>query len=172
MQNGRIFPGVHIIGAAISGPRIADTNFTDTGIFLIFSLSTPPLFRQYSTPKPSLPGTLELLFLVEEAEPAGAGFWGGWGGERRGGGRGGEGGEEGERRGGGRGGGEEGRGERRGGGRGGRGERRGGGEEGRGESAKGLASEHLSTRLSSLLSTPDTSAPSSTILGRQHKNYS
>ena len=28
------FPGVHKIGAAISGPRIADTNFTDTRIFL------------------------------------------------------------------------------------------------------------------------------------------
>ena len=26
--------GVHKIGAAISGPRIADTNFTDTRIFL------------------------------------------------------------------------------------------------------------------------------------------
>ena len=32
---GRIFPGVHKIGAPISGPRIADTNFTDTGILLI-----------------------------------------------------------------------------------------------------------------------------------------
>ena len=29
------FPGVHKIGAPISGPRIADTNFTDTRIFLI-----------------------------------------------------------------------------------------------------------------------------------------
>ena len=28
------FPGVHKIGAAISGPRITDTNFTDTRIFL------------------------------------------------------------------------------------------------------------------------------------------
>ena len=27
------FPGVHKIGAPISGPRIADTNFTDTRIF-------------------------------------------------------------------------------------------------------------------------------------------
>ena len=34
LQNGRIFPGVHKIGAAISGPRIADKNFTDTRIFL------------------------------------------------------------------------------------------------------------------------------------------
>ena len=34
LQNGRIFPGVHKIGAAISGPRIADTNFMDTRIFL------------------------------------------------------------------------------------------------------------------------------------------
>ena len=35
LQNGRIFPGAHI-GAAISGPRIADKNFTDTRIFLKF----------------------------------------------------------------------------------------------------------------------------------------
>ena len=35
LQKERIFPGVHKIGAAISGPRIADTNFTDTGIFLM-----------------------------------------------------------------------------------------------------------------------------------------
>ena len=34
LQNGRIFPGVHKIGATISGPRIADKNFTDTRIFL------------------------------------------------------------------------------------------------------------------------------------------
>ena len=33
-QKERIFPGVHKIGAPISGPRIADTNFTDTRIFL------------------------------------------------------------------------------------------------------------------------------------------
>ena len=33
-QNGRIFPGVHKIGAAISGPRIADKKFCDTRIFL------------------------------------------------------------------------------------------------------------------------------------------
>ena len=30
LHKERIFPGVHKIGAAISGPRIADTNFTDT----------------------------------------------------------------------------------------------------------------------------------------------
>ena len=34
LQKERIFPGVHQIGALISGPRIADTNFTDTRIFL------------------------------------------------------------------------------------------------------------------------------------------
>ena len=33
-RKNALFPGVHKIGAAISGPRIADTNFTDTGIFL------------------------------------------------------------------------------------------------------------------------------------------
>ena len=36
LQNGRIFPGTHKIGAATSGPRIADKNFTDTMIFVIF----------------------------------------------------------------------------------------------------------------------------------------
>ena len=36
LQNGRIFPGVHKIDAPVSGPRIADTNFTDTRIFLKF----------------------------------------------------------------------------------------------------------------------------------------
>ena len=35
LQKEHIFPGVHKIGAPISGPRIADTNFTDTRIFLI-----------------------------------------------------------------------------------------------------------------------------------------
>ena len=34
LPNGRIFPGAHKIGAAISGPRIADKHFTDTRIFL------------------------------------------------------------------------------------------------------------------------------------------
>ena len=34
LQNGRIFPGVHKIGAAIPAPEIADKNFTDTRIFL------------------------------------------------------------------------------------------------------------------------------------------
>ena len=34
LQKERIFPGVHKIGAPITGPRIADTNFTDTRIFL------------------------------------------------------------------------------------------------------------------------------------------
>ena len=37
LQKERIFPGVHKIGAAISGPRIAETNFTDTErIFLSY----------------------------------------------------------------------------------------------------------------------------------------
>ena len=34
LQKERIFPGAHKIGAAISGPRIADTNFTDARIYL------------------------------------------------------------------------------------------------------------------------------------------
>ena len=33
-RKNAIFPRAHKIGAAISGPRIADTNFTDTRIFL------------------------------------------------------------------------------------------------------------------------------------------
>ena len=33
-RKNAFFPGVHKSGAAISGPRIADTNFTDTRIFL------------------------------------------------------------------------------------------------------------------------------------------
>ena len=32
-RKNAFFPGVHKIGAPISGPRIADTNFTDTRIF-------------------------------------------------------------------------------------------------------------------------------------------
>ena len=35
LQKERIFPGVHKIGAAISGPKLAGKNFTDTRIFLI-----------------------------------------------------------------------------------------------------------------------------------------
>ena len=35
-RKNAFFPGVHKIGAPISGPRIADTNFTDTRIFLTF----------------------------------------------------------------------------------------------------------------------------------------
>ena len=42
LQNGSIFPGAHKIGAAISGPRIADTNFTDTRVFLRI-LSAPKI---------------------------------------------------------------------------------------------------------------------------------
>ena len=44
LQQERIFPGVHKIGAVISGPRIADTNFTDTKrIFLILFSGLPTL---------------------------------------------------------------------------------------------------------------------------------
>ena len=41
LQNGHIFPGVHKIGATISGPRIADKNLTDTRIFLTISAIPP-----------------------------------------------------------------------------------------------------------------------------------
>ena len=37
LQKERIFPGAHKSGVAISGPRIADKNFTDTRIFLEMS---------------------------------------------------------------------------------------------------------------------------------------
>ena len=40
LQKERIFPGVHKIGAPISGPRIADTNFTDTRIFVTLVVYT------------------------------------------------------------------------------------------------------------------------------------
>ena len=43
LQKERIFPGVHKIGAALSGPRIADTNFTDTRIFLTKRRDSPCL---------------------------------------------------------------------------------------------------------------------------------
>ena len=51
LQKERIFPGVHKIGAAISGPRIADTNFTDTRIFLIFAstmITSTGFYRCYA----------------------------------------------------------------------------------------------------------------------------
>ena len=42
LQKECIFPGTHKIGAAISGPRIADKNFTDTRTFLrTFSPNLP-----------------------------------------------------------------------------------------------------------------------------------
>ena len=44
LQKERIFPRVHKIDAPISGPRIADKNFTDTRIFFFsLSLSLYPL---------------------------------------------------------------------------------------------------------------------------------
>ena len=46
LQKERIFPGAHKIGAAISGPRIADMNFTDTRIFLK-STPTPDTSEKY-----------------------------------------------------------------------------------------------------------------------------
>ena len=43
------FTGVHKIDAAISGPRIADTNFTDTRIFLTKITSRAEMSRNFST---------------------------------------------------------------------------------------------------------------------------
>ena len=51
-RKNAFFPGVHKIGAPISGPRIADTNFTDTRIFL------------NRHPTPILPENLFGLFLT------------------------------------------------------------------------------------------------------------
>ena len=48
-RKNAFFPGVHKIGAAISGPRIADTNFTDTGTFLI---CTKKVCVDFLAPKP------------------------------------------------------------------------------------------------------------------------
>ena len=45
-------------------------------LFSFFAFSAPPFPRQFSSPKSSLSGTSDLLFLVEERQPAGAGFWG------------------------------------------------------------------------------------------------
>ena len=47
LQKERIFPGVHKIGAPISGPRIADKHFTDTKrIFLNRCASKPAKKRE------------------------------------------------------------------------------------------------------------------------------
>ena len=50
--------------------------FFCASFFPFFALSAPPFPRQFSSPKSSLSGTSDLLFLVEKRQPAGAGFWG------------------------------------------------------------------------------------------------
>ena len=45
-RKNEFFPGVHKIGAAIAGPRIADTNFTDTRIFLKLATQNPPCYHR------------------------------------------------------------------------------------------------------------------------------
>ena len=45
LQKERIFPGAHKIGARISGPRIADTNSTDTRIFLKYLTAEVNYFK-------------------------------------------------------------------------------------------------------------------------------
>ena len=62
-RKNAFFPGVHKIGAAISGPRIADTNFTDTGIFLILFLLN---FCPCSRALPQYP----LRLMTEQAKQA------------------------------------------------------------------------------------------------------
>ena len=60
-RKNAFFPGVHKIGAAISGPRIADTNFTDTRIFLPYPEPFwKPIGRANSTR--GQPYTVQLFF--------------------------------------------------------------------------------------------------------------
>ena len=47
LQRERIFPGIHKIGAAISGPRIADKRFTDTRAFLKNDFLLAELSKQF-----------------------------------------------------------------------------------------------------------------------------
>ena len=47
LRKERIFPGVHKIDAPISGPRIADNNFTDTRIFLRRGKTWVVAFRRF-----------------------------------------------------------------------------------------------------------------------------
>ena len=55
------FPGVHKIGAAISGPRIADKNFTDTRIFLNIAIITVPVLNGCGT-KVQTPAHCDLIW--------------------------------------------------------------------------------------------------------------
>ena len=71
LQKERIFPGVHKIGAPISGPRIADTNFTDTTIFLKYRPNTGQPAPKYHTKGCSRssadsPGARTLVFAAFE----------------------------------------------------------------------------------------------------------
>ena len=50
--------------------------FFCASFFPFFTLSAPSFPRQFSSPKSSLSGTSDLLFLVEKRQPPGAGFWG------------------------------------------------------------------------------------------------
>ena len=54
----------------------AKPTFFCASFFPFFTLSAPPFPRQFSSPKSSLSGTSDLLFLVEKRQPPGAGFWG------------------------------------------------------------------------------------------------
>ena len=53
-----------------------NTFFFCASFFPFFTLSAPPFPRQFSSPKSSLSGTSDLLFLVEKRQPPGAGFRG------------------------------------------------------------------------------------------------
>ena len=60
LQKERILPGAHKIGAGISGPRIADTNFTDTRIFLILWSEIQNDIAEADADFIPVPGQLEL----------------------------------------------------------------------------------------------------------------
>ena len=74
LQKKRIFPGIHKIGAAFSGPRIADTNFTDTKkIFLIVTLLScdrSMILQESTGPSgPKSPQNIKSLLAVRKEVP-------------------------------------------------------------------------------------------------------
>ena len=72
-RKNAFFPGVHKIGAPISGPRIADTNFTDTKrIFSPFFVKNTP----FRWGRPSAP---QKATKVEQRQPRDDFRDGGWG---------------------------------------------------------------------------------------------
>ena len=73
----RMFPGVHKIGAPISGPRIADTISTDTGIFLIYEtqVRTQSCERIRDSSPSAVLGMAQRSIRGIHPEPVFAGVW-------------------------------------------------------------------------------------------------